>query len=91
MSLFDRYAALPARLQAAMRIWLGLGLISALTPASATTSVGVLAQPWFWLLLLPVMALLPYRRALLPTKRAAAARRVRRAPALMTLAGHSAA
>ena len=75
MALFDRYAALPSRLQLAVRTWLGLGIVCLLLPASAAASVGVLAQPWFWGLL-PLLALLPYRTALLPQQRVAAVRRV---------------
>ena len=35
MALFDRYAALPGRLQLAVRTWLGLGIVCLLLPASA--------------------------------------------------------
>lgn len=78
MNLSDRYLALPARLRAAIRIWIGVALLSALMPASATNSLGVLAQPWFWAVCLPLLALLPYRELLLTGAHPGGARRVPR-------------
>lgn len=75
MSLHDRYAALPTRLHGAVRIWLAIGLLSAVLPAAAANQVGVLAQPWFWAGLLPLLVLAPYRRALMSSPQQAKARR----------------
>ena len=58
----------------------------------------MLAQPWFWVVLLPAMGLLPYWHVLFPQKPQAGTLRVRHvakltrsAPALTALAAHSAA
>ncbi|MEZ5466454.1 MAG: hypothetical protein R3F18_02145 [Lysobacterales bacterium] len=76
MTTPDRIATLPARLRAALRIWLGMALLSLLTPAAIVADVGWLAQPWFWAGLLPLLALLPYRRQLLQKQPTGCARRV---------------
>lgn len=76
MSSFDRYAALPNRLKAAVRVWLGLGIVSLVLPASVGADLGVLAQPRFWIVL-PLLALAPHVKALIRQPRVAAIRRVR--------------
>ena len=76
MSSFDRNAALPNRLQAAVRIWLGLSIVCLVLPASFGVEIGVVEQPGFWLLL-PLLALAPHAKALIPQPKVAAVRRVR--------------
>ncbi len=76
MTMLDRIAALPARLRAALRIWLGMAVLSMVMPASVVADVGWLAQPWFWAGLLPLLALLPYQGQLLQKQTSGCARRV---------------
>ncbi len=51
---------LPTRLRRALWIWSSLGLLMCALPASAAASVGWLAEPAFWWVLLPCMGLAPF-------------------------------
>lgn len=89
MTSIDRFQSLPVRLRRAVWIWLGLAPVVALFSNLGAESVGVLAHPAFWCGLLPLLALAPHWRQLLPvtvepvsrkrrhTGRAQARRRVR--------------
>jgi len=77
MNLLARITSLPERLRFAVRIWIGIALLTMLLPASAVDSVGLLAYPWFWALLLPLLAVLPFQQQLLPRKPAVDARQRR--------------
>lgn len=77
MTLGQRINTLPARLRTALLIWMGLALVCWLLPASTISSVGVLAHPVFWCVGLPLLALAPYRRQLLPAATPARSRRQR--------------
>jgi hypothetical protein len=97
MTLVHRVAVLPARLRSAVRIWLGIAVLSVVMPASAVASIGILAQPWFWAGLLPLLAMLPFQRELFPGSELVDPRQQRnlqefmrhtRAPALKPATGH---
>ena len=66
MTPIDRYQSLPARLRRAVWIWLGLAPVVALFSGIGSESVGVLAHPAFWCGLLPLLALAPHWRHLIP-------------------------
>ena len=68
VSIVDRYQALPARLQRAIWLWLGLAALTALLPRASLEAVGVLAHPAFWCGLLPLLALAPHFKQLLPPR-----------------------
>ena len=72
------YQTLPSRLRRAVWIWLGIAPIVALFPGAGMELVGVLAHPAFWCGWLPLIALAPYLRKLLPVMKV---RRLRRKPA----------
>jgi hypothetical protein len=79
MTPIDRFQSLPARLRRAVWIWLGFAPVVALFSGMSAEAVGVLAHPAFWCGLLPVMALAPYWRHLLPVPSEPVDRRRRRA------------
>lgn len=66
MNPSDRFQALPIRLRRALWVWLGLAPVVALFPRAGTEAFGVLAHPAFWCGLLPLIALAPHWRQLLP-------------------------
>lgn len=66
MTPIDRLQSLPARLRRAVWIWLGLAPVVALFSGIGSESVGVLAHPAFWCGWLPLLALTPHVRQLLP-------------------------
>jgi len=88
MQAADRYQTLPSRLRRAVWIWLGLAPFAPMIPG-AGAELGVLAHPAFWCGWLPLIALAPYLRQLLPMpgarrlgKRPVAQARRRRQPRL---------
>ena len=95
MTLQTRIATLPKRLRFAVCIWAAIALLTAAFPATAITNFGLLAKPWFWAGLLPLLAVLPFNRQLLPRRPTPDARQLRnrqeslrhtRAPLLKPLA-----
>jgi len=66
MNPIDRFQTLPPRLRRAVWIWLGLAPVVALFSDLCAQSVGVLVHPAFWCGLLPLMALAPHWRLLVP-------------------------
>lgn len=77
MTSIERYQSLPARLRRAVWIWLGLAPVVALFSGIVSESVGVLAHPVFWCGLLPLLALAPHWRQLLPEPVAVVSRKRR--------------
>lgn len=70
MTSIDRFQSLPVRLRRAVWIWLALAPVVALFSGTGAPSVGVLAHPAFWCGLLPLMAVAPHWRQLLPAAEA---------------------
>lgn len=66
MTSIDRFQSLPLRLRRAVWIWLGLAPLAGLSSGLGSESLGVLAHPAFWCGLLPLLALAPHWRQLLP-------------------------
>jgi hypothetical protein len=66
MNPTDRFQTLPIRLRRAVWIWLGMAPLIALFSGIGAEAVGVLAHPAFWCGLLPLIALAPHWRQLLP-------------------------
>jgi hypothetical protein len=85
----DRLGFLPAHLHRLLPVWVILGALCWLAPAAIVEWLGVLAQPWFWWLLLPAVLLLAARLA--PAHAGPAALRLRHAPALRKRRSHLAA
>lgn len=66
MTSIDRFQSLPLRLRRAVWIWLALAPVVGLFSGLGQEAVGVLAHPAFWCGLLPLIALAPHWRELLP-------------------------
>lgn len=83
MSPTDRFQTLPIRLRRAVWIWLGMAPLVALFAGVGAETLGVLTHPAFWCGFLPLIALAPYGRQLLPVPVAAVGptRRTRRTQA----------
>lgn len=75
----DRLSFLPAHLHRLLPVWAVFGALAWLAPAALVEWLGVLAQPWFWWLLLPAVLLLAVRLA--PARVRPAAPRGRSTPA----------
>lgn len=54
------FTRLPIRLRRALSIWACLGLLMWALPASAAVTVGWLAEPAFWWVLLPCVGMAPF-------------------------------
>ncbi len=77
MTSIDRFQSLPVRLRRAVWIWLGMAPVVALFTGMGAPSVGVLAHPAFWCGWLPLLALAPHWRQLLPVPVEAVSRKRR--------------
>jgi hypothetical protein len=83
----ERLAFLPPHLHRLLPVWAGLGALAWMAPEALVEWLGVLAQPWFWWLLMPTVLLCaarvapaPQRPASQRPRDAAAARRRRPRP-----------